>query len=332
MHIGCEKTGSSALQLWLHQNATCLLENGIYYPTFTRKITDQYTITSGNGADAVKAINKERGARFFEHLFAKRGEDVLLSSEQFQSLTDQQLVGLKSLFESLEIEPVVIVFLRDVYDMLYSKYNQLVKRHFFEKSFSEYIYSLKEVEQISVVDKWSRHFSQINVLHYNSNKKNLDSAFLKVLGLNECLIQPMKKVTVNRSLNFFEIELMRMVNTVYNKKFYKKNYDFPEKITNKLIKNSPEKSVSIFYDKKVEQHIAESFSGDIDRVNKEYFNGKKILQVFDKGGKLYSENIPTIESEYKIILEEIIDSQFSLQFWWRNYLENISQKIKNFCL
>jgi len=82
----------------------------------------------------------------------------------------------------------------------------------------------------------------------------------------------------------------------------------------------------------VEQHIAESFSGDIDRVNKEYFNGKKILQVFDKGGKLYSENIPTIESEYKIILEEIIDSQFSLQFWWRNYLENISQKIKNFCL
>ena len=327
LHIGCEKTGSSAIQVWLNQNSSKFYEKGIFYPTLDGKINNPYKITSGNGSLAVKAINKGKAKQFFVDLFQERDGDIFLSSEQFQSLADDQIVDVRAILLSFDVDPVIIVFLRDIYDVLFSKYNQLVKRHFYDKTFMEYVFSLEKIEQFDVIDRWSKYFGNIKAIHYDSNKYSLDSAILKAIGLNENDIPGMQKAIVNRSLTFFELELIRYVNKLYNEKFYKKNYDFPEKINNILIESDPEKVTSIFYNKKADDFINEKFGSDVARVNKEYFKSQNLLKVFCGKGKKISENIPKIEKEYLIVINEIIKMDQSFSFKWKNLVSKYKQYI-----
>ena len=61
LHVGCGKTGSSALQVWLSQIAGELEKTGILYPLHGATPLDDYTISSGNGERLVEAIRVLRG-------------------------------------------------------------------------------------------------------------------------------------------------------------------------------------------------------------------------------------------------------------------------------
>ena len=119
LHIGCGKTGSSALQLWLAQNAQSLSRAGILYPLFNIKAKKlgNYSITSGNGVTAVNALQGEDCESFFESLL-KKNDQILLSSETFQTATVNQLRKLKDICDANDVHVNIIVYLRDLYASL----------------------------------------------------------------------------------------------------------------------------------------------------------------------------------------------------------------------
>ena len=135
IHIGCGKTGTSALQVWLSQNNKIFFELGYYYPQVVDSIDMDYQITSGNGVEAVKLIKNGGSNAYFSQLASRAKDHILLSSEAFQSLDREQLHEIKSIFYNLGLNPVIIVYLRDIYDVLNSTYHQLVKRHMCTQTF-----------------------------------------------------------------------------------------------------------------------------------------------------------------------------------------------------
>ncbi|MDD2307906.1 MAG: hypothetical protein PHP53_24600 [Prolixibacteraceae bacterium] len=333
LHIGCGKTGSSAIQLWLNQNAEFFLKRNIYYPIFDVIVDDPYKIISGNGVIAVKSISDGTFLKFFGNLITKNTQDILLSSELFQTLNEKQINEMKNIFNSFNMNPSIIVYLRDIYDILFSQYNQLVKRHVLSKTFHEYVLSIISIYQFDIIDRWSGFFNNLYVIHYDTYKNSLDSSFISALGINPTNFPRMRNNTVNRSLSFFELELLRLLNEIYTAKFKKTNTKFSTNISNFFIKKSPEKSTAILYDEEIEKFIFEKFNKKIKYINETYFKGKNTIQIFNKKDKQFTEEKFVLNNEYKMAVTALINMIESFNFNDHNSEDksnkNISTSTKN---
>ncbi|CAN0511837.1 unnamed protein product, partial [Phaeothamnion confervicola] len=96
LHIGCGKTGSSALQVWLNHQADVLRRLGVDYPSFGRRKLDDYAITSGNGKKLIDAFAAGQGEALLQKLARSSCDKVFLSSEAFQGMTVESLEELKA--------------------------------------------------------------------------------------------------------------------------------------------------------------------------------------------------------------------------------------------
>ena len=321
LHIGCGKTGSSALQLWLHDNSPFLQKEGFYYPTFGNNKLHEYSITSGNGVHLIKAIREENIKSLIINNRSSTAKNLIYSSEAFQGLQDSEIKKLKENTEQLGYELVIIAYVRDVYDIAYSSYLQLVKRHLMSKSFEEFAFSMKKLQQFEVIKKFERNINNFNVIHYDSEKDNgLDVAFCKNLSIECNLIPAMKKNKVNRSLTVRESELMRLANQAYKEKIAEKKdiielSVFSPTLSDALIYNNPEQETEILFNPQIIKHFQEMMRPDVLRINKRYFDGKHLLRIFNAENKkvVRSKNLNIEDS--KIIIETIIKNSdlFSLQ-------------------
>lgn len=300
IHIGCGKTGSSALQVWLNRNADFLKQRGVMYPRFRGRIENDYEITNGNGAHAVEAVRAGDASQYFESLLISCPGDILLSSEAFQMLEKQELVELYSIFERLNVLPIVIAYVRDLYDILNSGYHQLVKRHRHYKSFDSLVYSLKGIHQFQVLDLWASCFPEMMVLHYDSEKSNLDYSFLRALGVDADDFPRMSEKTVNRSLSLIEIEILKLMNRLFVEK-YGDTAKFSAVISDMFIYKRPEEKSYIFYDEKIEDFLLEKFGKNISEINQKYFDGQDVLRVFRQEGK-------NIATEPYVLPQEFIEA------------------------
>lgn len=301
LHIGCGKTGSSALQVWLNQNADHLNKLNIYYPTFGFNISDDHTITSGNGTGAVSAVQTGKSKEFFQRLANEHSGDVLLSSEAFQILNKEQLIELRDILSELQFQPVILAYVRDLVDILNSGYSQLVKRHAFTRKFQDYVLGLNEqrqIQQFQVVDDWSEIFQNMTLLHYDSEKKALDRSFLRALGLEENCVPAMKKNVVNRSLSAFELELLRHVNEEFSSRFDAKIDKFSIQISDALIKLHPEEKTSIIYNEEIAGHLSKKFEKKILEINNTYFAGEQRLSIFRPKGKRITLRQESIDERF----------------------------------
>lgn len=305
IHIGCGKTGSSALQVWLNQNAEIFHSKGLYYPTFGKKVNDD-EITSGNGTSLVSAIQTGKTSEFISRLLEETTSNILLSSEAFQILTIEQIEEFKTTLDQLEIQPKVIAYVRDLLDILNSGYSQLVKRHAFTQRFDNYVLSLDKVQQIQqfdVLSKWSSFFPDINVLHYDSVKKTLSKSFLYAINILENEVPEMKKGIVNRSLSPFELEMLRYINELYLQNYGVINDKFPTAISDSLLKLSPEDKTAIIYNAEIEDHLNKVFGKAIEDFNLKYFNKNSILKIFDSENKNIIQRQGDIDLRFKDALK-----------------------------
>lgn len=292
LHIGCGKTGTSALQVWLSQNAKVLGDLGYYYPQTEGGVVNPYQITSGNGVAAYNAIQAGEGRLYFSNLVAaSKKKHIIITSELFQLLNRSQIAEAKSIFSDLNLNPVIIVYVRDLYDILNSTYHQFVKRHLFARSFREFVMGLQSVQQFDVLDNWMSIFEELVVMHYDVERGSLDKSFLKALKISNGLVPKIKPNTVNRSLTPFELELLRFVNGLYVNKFGAVDGRFSMVISDELIKLYPEEKSAILYDSDVETYLSNKFGKKIDEINRKYFPGELGLAVFRPDGKniIYSE-------------------------------------------
>lgn len=312
LHIGCGKTGSSALQIWFSQTADTLRTHGIIYPQ-DRKIDSSYEITSGNGGSAVESIQAGNAKNFFEKLLANNpAGDLLLSSESFQILSSEQIIELRSILDEYKLNPVVIAYVRNLYDFAWSAYNQMVKRHGCGISFKDFAFSnvwRPLIRQhLDVLDAFASHFNVIRVIHYDSEKSRLDLAFLEAIGLNSASIPRMRSAIVNRSLSLFELELMRRLNGVIASRFNTENLSrISMAISDALIYADPERKTEFYYDEEVAAHLEQVLGGRLSKFNDRFFPHGGGLKIIDEH-KRHSKP-PEIEFDqaYLIALDKLFE-------------------------
>ena len=131
IHTGCPKTGSSALQAYFAANQKLLAASNIDYknaPSTSRP--DE--ITSGNGLELYYSLAESGELDSLQEIiknYFDGGQLALCSSEYFSIINGEQWILFRKACAKLLIEPVFVVFVRDVEPFFASAYNQAVKRH-----------------------------------------------------------------------------------------------------------------------------------------------------------------------------------------------------------
>lgn len=323
LHIGCGKTGSSALQVWLWNNQEDIGKEGLLYPKYGDKAKlNDYSITTGNGVILISKIREGGLTRFLKGLSYKK-EDVLFSSEVFQNLNDKELEKLGKVAERVGFNVKIIAFVRDVYDMAYSSYLQLVKRGGYFHNFEHFAFSCATLQQFQVIKKFEKVFDNIKLIHYDTAKKQgVDVYFADAVGIDYNRISPMAKKKVNRSLTLFELQLMRAANLAAHRRGV--GDEFCTSLSDKLIYADPEKDSELFLDFEALSYLKDKFEDDVAYINNKYFEDLT-LNIFDPEGKSVIEELPEVPEEFSVIVEGLVE-YFSVNYLSKKLAESRSSK------
>lgn len=317
IHIGCGKTGSSALQNWLAQNTGALKRSGIRYPSGvadgarrfwckSRGVPSEYAITSGNGVTMVNAVKQGDIETFVAKALRGARGHVLFSSEVFQSLNRDQLACLKKALDRKGVSVVIIAYIRNVYDIAYSSYLQLVKRHLYGKSFRDFAFAMKLPQQFGVVRKFEEFFEDMRLIHYETERpRGIEKAFLEALGLSKNALPAMSDKKVNRSLSVLEAELMRRANEAYVARFQDRNDVFSKKLSDALIYGDPERETELYVDREVVDTFRARFGDSVRELNERYF-GDTRLKIFAPEGKRIVERAEAPDAAFGTVMSALI--------------------------
>ncbi|MDQ7832265.1 MAG: hypothetical protein RDU30_11055 [Desulfovibrionaceae bacterium] len=306
LHIGCGKTGSSALQVWLANNRQHLLSQHIVYPFPTPEKLGDYAITSGNGLELVQRITNGTVEPILADIMQRYPQDILYSSEIFQTLDDDRLAHLQTLAERLKLEVHIIAFVRDVYDMAYSTYLQHLKRHGYDQTFRVFGLTQTTLMQFQVVERFAKYFKNIRLLHYDTEKvTGLEKALCRCLGVDPAVLPPMSEKKVNRSLTYFESQLLLLCNTCYKQQLGPAYAEtFCTIISDMIIGQSPERPTEIFYDAAVHEHFQRHMGEFVATFNRVYFHDAG-LSIFNPAGKTVIRDPSPLSEELSTLIKAL---------------------------
>lgn len=311
LHIGAGKTGSSALQLWLNKNHASFKKQGVYYP-INNSITDKYAVTSGNGVSLFNAIQSKKVEKMIDKDLKQTSKYLLYSSEAFQNLNDEDIKYFKHLMALRTVEIVILMYVRDVYNVVYSGYQQLIKRHNFTKTYKEFALSLKNVQQFRVLALFEKHFPQQNIIlfHYDTEKEvGIENCFALALNLHTDEIIPMGKEKVNRSLTVLESEILRNINIIFHKKNIS-NQKLLHQISDSVIVQHPETDSEILFLTDVLTYLEEKYVAELEHINRTYFSTNRLKFFNHESSNTIVDKVPFISDAY-IIAIDILSSHVS---------------------
>ncbi|WP_051275663.1 hypothetical protein [Aestuariibacter salexigens] len=209
-HVGPPKTGSSAIQNCLAENAKQLRTHGILYPLHNR---DSNFVSSGN-MDSVFSKNSEGEWTFnqlkWQELEARFRRStchtLLLSSEFFFSKMEEITEHISHAH--------FIAYIRDPLATRESEYNQGVKRHGQTAAFNHLaVVSPGRLE--TLIDSWHKfggHRFSLRMYHDTLFEGgNLITDFLVTIGAGN-LTEKVKNKLINRSYSFEALEAKRFLN------------------------------------------------------------------------------------------------------------------------
>ncbi|WP_297417337.1 hypothetical protein [Clostridium sp.] len=232
LHIGSNKTGSSALQAFFYENSIILEKKGIYYPPQSGYWNKEFKISSGNAVYLLDDCDQyplgEKGINKINSIFSltEKYSKILLSSEWLWSINDK--TTFFNNFKKENIEIVVIVYLRRQDEYLESAINQKVKVTKYNKTVTypeclnqskqsgaplEELDYYKELEKI----KLAIGVSNIIVRPYEKlqfKNNNIFSDFLSIFNLeltDDFILPP---PIVNPRLNRDFMEIKRICNSL----------------------------------------------------------------------------------------------------------------------
>lgn len=215
LHVGPHKTGTTLIQKTMLDNQGLLLHKGLFYPKGFLSIFGHHEFR-----------NKVKGREITEDdvSFLKHtGKNVLLSSEDFISLNEDDFRYLKERLVDFEIE--VIYAWRRANKKLFSIWQEYVK-HGGQDTFFEYHFPhiarpatsgmLSPDVKLSML---ARVFGKTNIsiIDYDAAAKadNLLELFCRLVGLedsSELTVPLQDKNASNKSMKFHESELLRALN------------------------------------------------------------------------------------------------------------------------
>ncbi|MEZ7228429.1 hypothetical protein NO989_16840 [Alteromonas sp. DY56-G5] len=220
LHVGPHKTGTTLIQKTMLDNQGILLQQGLFYPKRFFRIFGHHLFRD-------KLLEKrlsDEDVAFLEHT----GKNVLLSSEDLISLSEEHFLYLKERLANFDIE--VIYAWRRTNKKLFSIWQEYVK-HGGQDTFFEYHFPHIARPATSgmlspdvKLNMLARVFGKpnISIIDYDAAAKadNLLDLFCKKVGLSNAstLNVPLKdKNASNKSMRFAESELLRAFNCYFAK-------------------------------------------------------------------------------------------------------------------
>ncbi len=208
LHIGHGKTGSSAIQTALVRQRGWLAEQGIAYPDHPSfEAAARGMISSGNldptdGWVAGMTSRAERAAQ----------PTVLFSNETLFFHLSDRLDELAALSRRLRLR--LVLYLRDPVELLFSSYGQAVKRGGFTGSLDDFAPMESHVTLAAdLIEACEARGLTVALDNYSRLRRQAVTAFFALLVPDAApAADPTPAATVNRSLNRFELDLLRALN------------------------------------------------------------------------------------------------------------------------
>ncbi len=209
LHVGHGKTGTSYIQSALAVNQERLAAAGITYPAHVA--FDK----------AIKGLTSAGNGRLLHQpdFSLDPGTTTLLSNEGlFMTLSQDDAFERQVLARTGAVR--VILYTRDILEMLISSWGQGIKRGGRVETFDEYARQLRDPHVRHLpwwIEAASRYGFELTLRNYSRHKSNiLETFFADVMAGRDGTFEPLKPASerVNRSLTGLEYELQRVLNKV----------------------------------------------------------------------------------------------------------------------
>jgi hypothetical protein len=215
LHIGPHKTGSTYIQKTLFDASELLESKGLHYSK--KLIGPQW-----GHHQLVEAIKTKNGQSIADMLDSFNDE-TFISSENFENLTQENIDYFSSFLTDFKV--ILIFVKRSFSELLISNWQESIK-HGSDIPWSAFIldqllkpYSSLILNQASTIERWESLSDVIEVIDYdilkNSNLDIVDYVVENILGISDLKISTGQNI--NASMNYCDIELIRVLNGFYLK-------------------------------------------------------------------------------------------------------------------
>lgn len=218
LHIGPHKTGTTFLQKIFHENQDNFLsKESIAYP-------NGYKIIFGHHELVTQLKNGKYSAIEMVNIIESTNADkIFFSSENFDLLNESEIEVLIASFKAYEVK--IVAMFREPSIRLYSWWQEEVKHGSF-RTFSEYALHHLSRPMVSdifnldvVLSRYNKFVVDENILvgNYDAfmSHNGIEDFFESLLNIkfpNE------KNISVNSGLIGFDVEMIRLMNSMYKKK------------------------------------------------------------------------------------------------------------------
>lgn len=310
LHIGIEKTGTSAIQRHLALNYDILRRLGVLYPLKIRwqdhshhKLS--FALLETNRWEE-NILDPEEILEIVKHEFEKsQCEKLIISSEILRTFHHHQNFTLfKDSFLSGFSRVTLVVFVRNQMEWLASMYNQVIKdpatRYF--RGISDFLEeNMEHGNFYQLLESWEHALQgldyNVQVQKYHPSSNSVIQQFLSSAGIEDKDIPKEDSHCINKSLGRPAVDLIRHFNRF---------------------------SIPVEERRSFNKHILETFSSDSRDPIKGKFRligpelEKRLLETFRE---------PNLLMEKKYMLDQMFDSQTSGEWQGMNGAnpENLSR-------
>jgi hypothetical protein len=183
LHIGTQKTGSSSIQFFLHENRERLTELGYLYPSQKRSHHDlvHALLETPN-----KKFNSNIWDKIISEIEKSDKEKIIISSEKF--VRTKSIDFIKTVAEKLTNYDVkVIVYIKRQDKITESSFNQQLKQGVYTGSVESFLKEKNTTSYLQLLDNWSQYLDRENIIVRPLEKQQIPDIycdFLKNIGID----------------------------------------------------------------------------------------------------------------------------------------------------
>ena len=224
LHIGTNKTGTTAIQTFLFKNRKKLAEKGINYPNIGIHGYGHHNIARALGGQLPSNIGLTDD--WINHFVnsTKTADQTILSSELFH--LEKTPESLNTIFP--RNDTLIILYLRDHVSYLTSWYQQAVQLRNITSSFSEFIrLDYTQLNYSILIDKWMKAFNNVSVRSFDRNSfpngcviEDFCRSVIPITDLDRTL-QGVANPSISGNLLFFKLILNNFINDSTNHQYAK---------------------------------------------------------------------------------------------------------------